>query len=76
FWDVRRWKNAPAVYQTPLQGWNMMVSTIDGTEEEVNKLMYRPQLLLQQKFGVRDYFWPIAIGDIDVNPNLVQNIGW
>jgi hypothetical protein len=54
----------------------MMVSTIDGTEEEVNKLMYRPQLLLQQKFGVRDYFWPIAIGDIDVNPNLVQNIGW
>ncbi len=76
FWDIRRWKTAPSVYQTSLQGWNMMVSTIDGTEEEVNKLMYQPQLLLVQKFGVRDYFWPIRASDIDVNPNLVQNIGW
>jgi hypothetical protein len=27
-------------------------------------------------FRVRDYFWPIATSDIDVNPNLVQNLGW
>jgi hypothetical protein len=76
FWDIRRWKTAPTVYHTPLMGWNMMVSILDGTEEEVNKLMYQPQLLLEQKFGVRDYFWPIRTGDIDINPNLVQNIGW
>lgn len=76
FWDIRRWKTAPTEYHTPLQGWNMEVSTIDGTEEEVNRLMYQPQLLLEQKFGVRDYFWPIRTSDIEVNPNLVQNIGW
>jgi len=76
FWDIRRWKTAPAEYSTPLRGWNMMVSTIDGTEEEVNRLMYQPQLLLEQKFGVKDYFWPIRTSDIEVNPNLVQNIGW
>lgn len=76
FWDIRRWKTAPSEYHTPLQGWNMTVSTIDGTEEEVNRIMYQPQLLLEQKFGVRDYFWPIRISDIEVNPNLVQNIGW
>ena len=76
FWDIRRWKTAPTEYHTPLQGWNMMVSTIDGTEEEVNRMMYQPQLLLTQKFGVRDYFWPIRTADIEVNPNLVQNIGW
>lgn len=76
FWDIRRWKTAPTEYHTSLKGWNMMVSTIDGTEEEVNKIMYQPQLLLEQKFGVRDYFWPIRTGDIEVNPNLVQNIGW
>lgn len=76
FWDVRRWKTAPNVYATPLQGWNMMVSIIDGTEEEVNRIMYQPQLLLEQKFGIRDYFWPIRTSDIEVNPNLVQNIGW
>ena len=76
FWDIRRWKTAPAEYHTPLQGWNMMVSVIDGTEEEVNRMMYQPQLLLEQKFGIRDYFWPIRTADIEVNPNLVQNIGW
>lgn len=76
FWDIRRWKTAPNEYHTPLKGWNMLVSTIDGTEEEVNRMMYRPQLLLEQKFGVRDYFWPIRTSDIEVNPNLVQNIGW
>ena len=76
FWDIRRWKTAQAEYHTPLQGWNMMVSVIDGTEEEVNRMMYQPQLLLEQKFGVRDYFWPIRTSDIEVNPNLVQNIGW
>lgn len=76
FWDIRRWKTAPAEYHTPQQGWNMMISVIDGTEEEVNRMMYQPQLLLEQKFGVRDYFWPIRTSDIEVNPNLVQNIGW
>ena len=76
FWDIRRWKTAQAEYHTPLQGWNMMVSVIDGTEEEVNRMMYQPQLLLEQKFGIRDYFWPIRTADIEVNPNLVQNIGW
>lgn len=76
FWDIRRWKTAPSEYHTPLKGWNMMVSTIDGTEEEVNRMMYQPQLLAEQKFGIRDYFWPIKTSDIEANPNLVQNIGW
>lgn len=76
FWDIRRWKTAPAEYSTPLKGWNMLVSIIDGTEEEVNRMMYQPQILLEQTFGVRDYFWPIKTSDIEINPNLVQNIGW
>lgn len=76
FWDIRRWKTAPKEYHTALKGWNMNVSVIDGTEQEVNELMYKPQLLTIQKFGIRDYFWPIAIYDIEMNPNLVQNIGW
>jgi hypothetical protein len=76
FWDIRRWKTIVDEYRTPLQGWNMLVSTIDGTEEEVNRMMYQPQLLLEQTFGVRDYFWPIRTSDLEINPNLVQNIGW
>jgi hypothetical protein len=76
FWDIRRWKTAPNEYHTPLRGWNMTASIMDGTEEEVNRMMYQPQFLAEQKFGIRDYFWPIRTSDIEVNPNLVQNIGW
>jgi hypothetical protein len=76
FWEIRRWKTAPSIYHTPLEGWNMTASILDGTEEEVNRLMYQPQFLLEQKFGIRDYFWPIRTSDIEINPNLVQNIGW
>jgi hypothetical protein len=39
-------------------------------------MFYTPQLLLQQSFSVRDYFWPISNNELEVNPNLVQNIGW
>ena len=76
FWDVRRWKIAYDQYRTPIQGWNMKVATTDGTDSEVNRMMYTPQTLYQTSFSVRDYFWPIKSSDLDVNPNLVQNIGW
>ena len=76
FWDVRRWKIAPEIYKTSLEGWNMLVSSLEYSDEEANRIFYTPQLLLKQEFGIRDYFWPIRTSDIDINPNLVQNIGW
>ena len=76
FWDIRRWKIAHEIYSTPLEGWYMKASIADGTEEEINRIMYQPQFLLRREFGNKDYFWPIRTADIDVNPNLVQNIGW
>ena len=76
FWDVRRWKIATDICNAPLQGWNFRVSINDGTESEVNNIIYKPQLLHQQVFGARDYFWPISSGDLDINTNLVQNLYW
>ena len=76
FWEIRRWKTAPDVYKTVLAGWDMTVSYVDGTDEEVNRMMYTPQILAIQNFGVRDYFWPIKTDDINKNRNLVQNTGW
>ena len=77
FWDIRRWKIARDIYNsTPLEGWNTQVSIDDGTETEINRMMYTKQLLLNQKFGVRDYFWPIYKSEIEKNHNLVQNIEW
>lgn len=68
FWDLRRWKEAPAEYQKGIWGFNVVASS----PEEY----YVRTFLAEQSFGIRDYFWPIRTADIEVNPNLVQNIGW
>jgi hypothetical protein len=76
FWDMRRWKIAYDLYRTPIQGWNMQVAINDGTEREVNEMMYTRQTIFSREFRQRDYFWPISNGDLTQNRNLVQNIGW
>ena len=76
FWDIRRWKTAPEEYRTPIESWNLTVSLNDGTETEVNQLMYTRQVIFKQEFRIRDYFWPISNANLINNPNLVQNIGW
>lgn len=69
FWDLRRWKKAPEVLNAPVFGWDI--------EQKDAANYYRRKLLFDQKFIVpRDYFWPIWDGDILVNRNLVQNLGW
>ena len=68
FWDIRRWKTAPSLYQTSMQGWDM-------TQYRAN-YYYRSMVVYKQSFGVKDYFWPISNDNILKNDNLVQNIGW
>jgi hypothetical protein len=68
FWDLRRWKEAPAEYAKNIEGFKVNASK----PEEY----YQRILMGQQKFSIRDYFWPIDIVRLEENPNLVQNIGW
>jgi len=68
FWDVRRWKIAPAEYDKPVQTWNLMPSDAE--------LFYNKVTTYSQKFRSRDYFWPIKTSDVEQNPKIVQNIGW
>jgi hypothetical protein len=70
FWDLRRWKTAPAEYAKGIYGWN--------SAKMSNRALYYKKVEIYDvpPFRVRDYFWPIATSDIDVNPNLVQNLGW
>lgn len=68
FWDIRRWKTAPELYKQPVQGWDMSQSEAE--------FFYRPRVVYNQKFGIKDYFWPIKNNNILNNKNLVQNIGW
>lgn len=68
FWDLRRWKEAPAEYSKGIEGYKITES--DPT------LFYKRIILHDQVFSLKDYFWPIQISNIEQNPNLVQNIGW
>jgi len=68
FWDIRRWKTAIVYLNNPVQGWDRLQSEAIA--------YFRKTLLYDQTFGIKDYFWPIREGNIEVNPNLVQNTGW
>ncbi len=68
FWDLRRWKTAREELNKPIQGWSAF-----GTN---NESYYKPFTIFSQKFGLKDYFWPISENEIARNTNLVQNMGW
>ncbi|WP_164111619.1 MULTISPECIES: RagB/SusD family nutrient uptake outer membrane protein [Sphingobacterium] len=68
FWDLRRWKEAPTVYNGPIKGWDI------EQKDAVN--YYREKVLDYQTFQLKDYFWPVKDNNILVNSNLIQNIGW
>src|SRR5690606_28531897 len=68
FWDLRRWKEAERMLNSPIQAWNVNGETVEEYYQviEVGKF----------QFSSRDYLWPIAEYDILTNPKLVQNPGW
>lgn len=68
FWDLRRWKKVPDYYKDRIEGWTM--------EKSAPEEYYKIVTLYDQKFSVKDYFWPIADAYIENNRKLVQNIGW
>ena len=68
FWDLRRWKEAHLALNQPIKGW-------DITQESANSF-YRPVLLYNQHFTMKEYLWPIEISELQINRNLVQNPGW
>jgi hypothetical protein len=69
FWDLRRWKTASKELNSAIYGWDIVQESYEDYNNRV--------LLFNQKFiAPRDYFWPIKEYDIQINPNLVQNLGW
>lgn len=68
FWDLRRWKTAPLELNNPLFGWDITQETAED--------YYRRNVVYDQRFEFKDYFWPIRENDLIINKNLVQNPGW
>lgn len=68
FWDLRRWMEAPTEYQKGIYGFHVTSASPED--------YYVKTFVAEQNFGLKDYFWPIPASYIEVNPNLVQNLGW
>ena len=76
YYDMRRWSGGSRVdrydimqeMNKPIKGWNC-----DGAD---NVSYYTVRTVYNVSFSLRDYLWPIKEGDINVNPNLVQNPGY
>lgn len=68
YWDLRRWKEAAPEYQKLIYGYNIAGATPED--------YYVKTLIAQQSFGLKDYFYPISNYNLEINPNLVQNLGW
>lgn len=68
YWDLRRWKTAHVVLNSPIKGWDITQADAPSFYKEV--------LLYNQRFALRDYLWPIETGELRINKNLVQNPGW
>lgn len=68
FWDLRRWKTAEDELNIPIRGWDL--------GQQQSAAYYRPTVIFNQTFGIKDYFWPINESYIVTNRNLVQNLGW
>jgi hypothetical protein len=68
FWDLLRWKTAHTELNGPVRGW-------DITQKDAVSY-YKPTLLYNQRFDLRNYLWPIQLNELRVNKNLIQNTGW
>lgn len=69
FFDLRRWKTAPDIYNnSSIQGWDL--------QRKEPEFFYKPITIFEQRFGLKDYFFPISDDELTRNTNLVQNIGW
>ena len=67
--DLRRWKLAEEYFNSPVKGWSVDESTVEDyyTIKQVGVRSFN---------SPRDYFHPISINEITINPNLIQNPGW
>ncbi len=69
FWDVRRWKTAPAEYAKNVYGW-------DCSNAGTRAKYYKKTFIHETSFVLKDYFWPLSTAILENNPNLIQNVGW
>lgn len=67
FWDIRRWKLGSKYFNVPVRGLNINATTLESFAKIVD-------VGDQRKFdSPRQYLMPIPAGEVNKNPNMVQN---
>ncbi len=67
FWDIRRWKMAEELMNTPIRGLNVYATEYED--------FYDVKVIDNITFEKKDYLWPIRVAVLSKNANLVQNPG-
>jgi hypothetical protein len=68
YWDMVRYNRAINEFSKPITGWN-----INGETAEDFFLLRSIQF---RRFSRASYLWPIPLGEMNINSNLVNNPGW
>ena len=72
--DLRRWKDAPAAYSSPIKGMN--VYSRGSEREKYYTVTVINEPLTQRTWSNKMYFWPIPLNTMNKNSRLDQNPGW
>jgi hypothetical protein len=68
FWDVHRYKRALDEFNSPVVGWSATQRTAEA--------FFQLRSIQTRRFLQRDYLWPLPVGELNTNNNLIQNPGW
>ncbi|MDL2257119.1 RagB/SusD family nutrient uptake outer membrane protein [Bacteroidales bacterium OttesenSCG-928-I14] len=68
YWDIRRWRLAEEIFQTPLKGIDIVKTVSSTTYTEVD--------VLKINFEEKRYLYPIPYSECIKNSNMVQNPKW
>ncbi len=68
YWDIRRWRIAEEVFNTPLKGMAIVKSLGSTTYTEVD--------VLKINFEEKRYLYPIPYAEVIKNGKMVQNPKW
>ena len=68
FYDIRRWKIAEDIFNQPLKGLALVMKAGNILTEHID--------VLDAKFDLKRYLYPIPYSEVNKNSNMVQNPGW
>lgn len=68
FFDIRRWREAETIFQSPLQGMHIVAGS--------GAMNYAPIDLVKVNWTNKMYLYPIPYTEVNKNKNMVQNPNW